>query len=263
MCDVNVGRGWRGPQLNRGAGDERRFRDTYCEKNRWGVEIQRIFSPITPTKHRHKSRIVWADGGGKGMERIGPQLGYRAGWDEMRVFERRKKKLGWGQDKRALKNGRCPFSQLLIVALGAFSPSSLTIRLPREPNVLATSNRGPAISVLLLSLRHSRISHNMFPRFLAVPTCWCFRTDVCASSTEASTYRLRAFRSQLWVVTTPMSHLHQVHSPQTWAFRFFRSRTRVPAQWILVSSSDKNPERPAASRQIRASMSLSFVVRSC
>jgi hypothetical protein len=55
-------------------------------------------------------------------------------------------------------------------------------------------------------------TRNSHPEFLTIPTLVLicrdqyFGTDVCVSSTkEASTSRSRAFRSQLWVVTTPMS----------------------------------------------------------
>lgn len=62
------------------------------------------------------------------------------------------------------------------------------------------STRGPAVSVLLFSLRHSRNSQNMFPRFLTVPACQFFATDVGTSFPTLGS-------------DSPYVGLHQVYLP--------------------------------------------------
>lgn len=130
MCDVICWpRG--GPQLNRGAGDERRFRDAVKRKG-WGVEINEYFRPITPRKPRHQSRVVWADWGEEDVKRIGPQLDYRTGWDEKREEE----KTWTGEGKAGIEKWEGDVRSLslsdLSLPLQPFHPLPLPFVLPEN-----------------------------------------------------------------------------------------------------------------------------------
>jgi hypothetical protein len=141
--------------------------------------------------------------------------------------------------------------------LRSFSFSSLTVRLPRMPNIFP----GPlriCVSALLLSLRHTRNSQDTISRFLTVPTCQYFETSVCASPRKTSTHRLRPLLSQLGVATTTISRCYNCTCHRCGPFRSF-SPVMVPAPSTLVSPSDKNADFLVASRWIKAPMSSSYL----
>lgn len=205
-------------QSNRGAGDGWRFR----ERKRW-AEGCRTLTNISEYcmgrrkklggKHRHRSMIVWADEDEEDVKRIGPQLepgevGQAWGSDEN--FEgREKEKAGGNREKRALKTcDALPFlstsAQPLIMHHGPCEPFRLL--LPSVfPKKTEYSPRPCRVRLALVPLAHILNSHSMFPRILTVSTRQYFGADICASPTEASIFRRRALRSQLWVATTPMS----------------------------------------------------------
>ncbi|KAF8476712.1 hypothetical protein DFH94DRAFT_103662 [Russula ochroleuca] len=134
--------------------------------------------------------------------------------------------------------------------LGSFSFSSLTIRLPRVPNEYTCNFPGPlriCLSVLLLSLRHTRNSQGTFSRFLTVPACQHFETSVCASSRKSSTSRSKAPSLPTRGSDHTFSRCNNCTCHNRGLF-VLSPQAMVPAQWTLIDPSDKDTDFPVASR---------------
>ena len=153
-----------------------------------------------------------------------------------------------------MKTKKIPFSPLHFPhstpSPGLPVSQSPSLSQPHRPSRSSSSYPRPMVPLLLLSLRHTSNSRNMFSRFF--DRSRLVSNSLCASSTEARTSRPRAFQAQFWVATRLCCIASSVLAGLSASFSAW---TWVPVYLAPVSSSHKNPEY---SHQNKTSMSPSF-----